>query len=168
MKAWIVLVSMFVAGGTVFAQPLPLRFQQVSAGIYRGARPAADELATLQKLGIKTVLNLENDKAAVAQEMKTAAALGLKEFSTPMSGFWSPKDAQVKLSLQILTDPANQPVYVHCLHGEDRTGLIVGLYRVFYEGWTPQQAWNEMEAMGFHRLLFFLKEYYEKATGFEI
>jgi protein tyrosine/serine phosphatase len=50
--------------------------------------------------------------------------------------------------LQVIDDPKNQPVFIHCEHGKDRTGLIVALYRVFYQGWPKAKAHNEMIALG--------------------
>ena len=43
---------------------------------------------------------------------------------------------------------ADRPIYVHCEHGKDRTGLVIALYRVRYDGWTPERAAAEMAAMG--------------------
>jgi len=43
--------------------------------------------------------------------------------------------------------------FVHCEHGEDRTGLAVGAYRIKVEHWTKPAAYQEMEAPGFHPLL---------------
>jgi tyrosine-protein phosphatase SIW14 len=144
------------------------RFAQVTDNIYRGSRPDEETLKTLAQMHVMTILDLEDDDEAIAQETAVASHYGIKVISTPMSGFWWPNTSQVRRSLRILNDSANQPIFVHCQHGEDRTGLIVGLYRVFYEQWTPQAAWTEMIANGFHRILFLLEEYYEHATGFEI
>ena len=49
-----------------------------------------------------------------------------------------------------LSDPALRPIFVHCLLGKDRTALITGLYRVYYQDWTPEAAWAEMLRSGFH------------------
>ncbi|MFX4883845.1 tyrosine-protein phosphatase, partial [Acinetobacter baumannii] len=38
--------------------------------------------------------------------------------------------ARVFQMINIMKDPARQPVYVHCAHGADRTGLVVGLYEL--------------------------------------
>jgi protein tyrosine/serine phosphatase len=67
----------------------------------------------------------------------------------------------------IMADHARRPIFVHCQHGEDRTGLIVGLYRVETEHWSPAAAYREMIAKGFHKILFFLNHYYEERTGWE-
>jgi Tyrosine phosphatase family len=34
---------------------------------------------------------------------------------------------QVAMALRVFVDPANLPVLVHCVHGKDRTGLIIAL-----------------------------------------
>lgn len=43
--------------------------------------------------------------------------------------------------------------YVHCERGQDRTGLIVGVYRVKVEHWTKADAYQEMLKHGFHPIL---------------
>ena len=139
----------------------------VEAGIYRSPRPSQADLAALKAAGVKYVLDLEDDQAAVATEKGWAASLKLNFVSEPMSGFWTPNDAQVNRIEAWLADPKHRPVLIHCLHGEDRTGLIVGLYRVEHEGWTPAKAYQEMLANNFHQLLVFLNHYYESKTGWE-
>jgi hypothetical protein len=57
------------------------------------------------------------------------------------------------------------PVFVHCQKGEDRTGLVVGLYRVLNQKWAPQDAWNEMFKFGYHPHFRALTHYFEKRTG---
>jgi protein tyrosine/serine phosphatase len=84
-----------------------------------------------------------------------------------MSGFWTPDDSEVNQIEAIMADTSQRPIFVHCQHGQDRTGLIVGLYRVFSEHWSPADAYNEMLAKGFHQALFLLNHYYEEKTGFE-
>ena len=139
----------------------------VEAGVYRSPRPTDADLAALRAAGVKYILDLEDDSAAVAHEKQVAAKLGFTFISRPMSGFWTPDDSQVNGTEALLANPKNRPILVHCLHGEDRTGLIVGLYRVEHEGWTPAKAYQEMLANNFHQLLVFLNHYYESKTGWE-
>ena len=141
--------------------------QLVDAGLWRGKRPDAAELAHLKGLGVKTILDLEDDSAAVAAERAQAQALGLRFVSIPMSGFWAPSDASVNAAEGWLAAPQYYPMFVHCQHGQDRTGLIVGLHRVWHDGWTPAAAYKEMLANGFHKVLVFLNHYYEERTGFD-
>ncbi len=135
-------------------------FHEVGTHLYRGARPGAAGLRTLAAVGVRTIINLDNDKSANAGEKVIAESLGLKYISIPMSGFWRPKDPQVIKALSAIGSPANWPIYVHCKHGEDRTGLVIGLYRVFTEKWTPALAWAEMLRLGFHPLLLLITDYF--------
>jgi protein tyrosine/serine phosphatase len=36
------------------------------------------------------------------------------------------------------------PVFVHCAHGSDRTGCLVGIWRVVNDGWGYDEAYAEM------------------------
>ncbi|RYZ60710.1 MAG: hypothetical protein EOP09_20880, partial [Proteobacteria bacterium] len=102
---------------------------------------------------------------AVAAETEVAKALEFRYFSLPTKTFFKPSDAHVDRVLQILDDPSNYPVFIHCTHGRDRTGLMMGLYRVEADGWDPKDAYQEMVDLGFRRVLFALKGYYKNRTG---
>ena len=144
-----------------------LRFREVTSDIYRGARPETTGMEQLKAFGIRTDLNIDNDHKSIAQEQSDAARLGINFISKPMSGFWAPTDRKVNAILEILNDPSLYPIYVHCKHGQDRTGLIMGLYRVRTEGWAPAAAYQEMLDIGFHQTLIFLNHFFETRTGFE-
>lgn len=139
----------------------------VSPGIYRGPRPTQDTLAQLKSMGVQTILDLENTDSAIQAEQGWASNLGLNFVSEPMSGFWYPDDSEVDQIESILSDQTQWPIFVHCQHGQDRTGLIVGLYRVFSEGVDPGTAHDEMVQKGFHTALFLLNHYYEDKTGWD-
>ncbi|MGZ3711040.1 MAG: fused DSP-PTPase phosphatase/NAD kinase-like protein [Bdellovibrionota bacterium] len=145
---------------------IPGKFYQAGEGIYRSAQPSAEDLATLKNTyGIKTILDLNNDGNAAASEAEAASNLGINFIAHPMSGFWAPKDAQVNDSLRILADPANRPILVHCQHGEDRTGVVMALHRIFNENLAPKLAYEEMLTLGFHKMLVPLHEYFLKKAG---
>lgn len=143
-------------------------FREVSSGIYRGARPGQAGIAYLAtELQIKTDLDLENDDGAISAEKGyVAAEPGLTMVSLPMSAFSEPSDQTVSQALAILSDPTQYPVFVHCEHGQDRTGLIVGLFRIDDQHMTPADAYTEMLQDGFHPALVALLDYFEKATGY--
>jgi hypothetical protein len=54
--------------------------------------------------------------------------------------------------LKVAVDPGRAPVLVHCLHGADRTGVMVAVYRVAVQGWSKEEAVREMTegCYGFH------------------
>jgi protein tyrosine/serine phosphatase len=139
-------------------------FSQVSSFLYRGARPTPEGLQALAAMQIKTDLDIEDDLDAIKTESVLARRLGIQFVSVPLSGFFEPSDADMAKIFQVIQNPVNYPIYLHCKHGHDRTGLVVGLYRVFDEGWTPQQAYSEMLAHGFHPLLLGLNHYFKEKT----
>src|SRR5260370_27563618 len=51
--------------------------------------------------------------------------------------------------LALLDDPATYPVLLHCRAGLHRTGVMVAVYRMEYEGWTREQVIAEMKIHGF-------------------
>jgi protein tyrosine/serine phosphatase len=166
----IVPMSAFAFGGARASAKadLPIeRFSEVSPGIYRGARPDQAGLQYLAGLKVQYDLDLEDNDAAVASEAGVVPALGIALEKEPLSGFWAPNDAQVDRILAYVADPSHRPLFIHCTHGEDRTGLIVGLYRILYEHVDPKTAYQEALDHGFHKILFPLNHYFEEKGGFE-
>lgn len=142
-------------------------FLQVTYDIFRGGRPNNGDLAALKsEKNIRTVINLENKQSVVQQEQQTARNLGLKYISSPMNASVRPTDQQVNQILAALQDSNNNPIFIHCHHGQDRSGLITGLYRVEVQGWAPAKAYQEMIENGFHASLTALDTYFRDRTGF--
>jgi len=139
----------------------------VSPGFYRGGRPKEGALLAMKNFGVKTDLDLENKTSKIAAEAAVARELGIQFISKPMSSWEAPSDDDVRQILAILSDRSRYPLLIHCKHGQDRTGLIVGLYRVFHDHWTPKAAHDEMLANGFHPELDPLEDYFEEKTGFK-
>jgi protein tyrosine/serine phosphatase len=165
------LASFIPACGGVPAKASPDdpagNFSQVSTGIYRGGRPDQPGIAELQKMGVKTIIDLENDDTAIKNERGWAEAAGIQFVSEPMDGTQTPNDKEVNDTLAKINDPANQPVFVHCMQGHDRTGVIIALYRVIFENWAPKAAHDEMMALGYNPLLIAMNHYFEEKTGWE-
>jgi tyrosine-protein phosphatase SIW14 len=123
-------------------------FGQVDSNYYRGAQPQGQDYANLAGLGIKAVINLTSDDASADEQMMTEQA-GMKYFQIPMTTHVPPTAAQVTEFLKIVNDPINQPVYVHCVGGRHRTGVMTAVYRMSRSSWTPDQAFKEMKQFKF-------------------
>jgi tyrosine-protein phosphatase SIW14 len=123
-------------------------FGQVNANYYRGAQPAGRDYADLAALGVKTVINLTSDDAQ-PDEPALAAAAGMKYVQIPMSTHEPPTSAQLAQFLDIVNDPASQPVFVHCVGGRHRTGVMTAAYRMAQEAWTSDRAFREMKQYKF-------------------
>ena len=119
----------------------------VSLDLYRGAQPTADGFKTLEAMGVKSIINLRN----LHSDRDAMEGTGMKYFRLHVDTLL-PEDDEVESFVQILAKADNLPVFVHCRHGSDRTGLMVAVYRVVFQGWSKEQAIQEMRdgGYGFH------------------
>lgn len=161
------LVAFFIATPSVQAKTEDLpKLNTVTANILRGGRPTANGLKILQQKKIKTIIDIDDSKSAIETERKNLEKTGIKYYSIPFNSFARPVDANVKKVQDLLNDPSKYPIYIHCKHGEDRTGLMIGLYRVEH-GMSPADAYKEMRKLGFHKILRALDAYYTEVTGYD-
>lgn len=123
-------------------------FGRVDATYYRGAQPQGRDYADLATLGIKTVINLTSDDA-LAEEKSMVEQAGMKYLQIPMTTHAVPTAAQLAEFLKVVNDSASQPVYVHCVGGRHRTGVMTAAYRITHDGWTSDQAFKEMKQFKF-------------------
>jgi tyrosine-protein phosphatase SIW14 len=145
----------------LFGLPGLTKVGRVANGIFRGAQPEPEGYATLKTMGVRTVINLRTHHG----EREEVEAAGMPYVEIPMS-FWKEVDpAVVRMALSVMTDPANQPVFVHCSRGVDRTGVVAAVYRMEVDGWSKAEAEAEMEAFGFHEIWSQLKEYVRRYPG---
>lgn len=128
-------------------------FAEVEPGVYRGGQPGPEGWAYLKSLGVTYDLKLNLE---FLNESADAAQFGIETHSRP-----------IDLRQQVAIEPIpidqldktiqSMPrtgVFIHCEHGQDRTGLLVAMWRVRRNGWTKDQAEKEMLDRGFHRNLF--------------
>lgn len=116
-------------------------FQKVSEGIWRGAAPSQLAIQALARDGVKTIVDLRMDGSGVEKESDQVKHLGLHYYHFPL-GFSKPDTEKLRKILGIMTDPVNQPVFIHCRQGADRTGMLVGLYRRFWQDWSFNKTWS--------------------------
>jgi protein tyrosine phosphatase (PTP) superfamily phosphohydrolase (DUF442 family) len=136
------------ASGRKWAQPLSLpgvpNLYKVSDELYRGAQPSAEGMKQLEKLGVKTDLNLR----FIVSDRSKLKGTGLTCEHINMVAF-HPETEQVARFLRIVTDPRRTPLFVHCREGADRTGMMCAVYRIAVQGWSKDQAIEEMTKGGF-------------------
>ncbi len=122
---------------------------KVNDRLYRGAQPDAEGFKELKKLGVKTILNLRSSHS----DSKLLEGAGLDYVHIKMQA-WDAEYDEVKQALQIITDESKQPVFVHCKHGADRTGTVIAAWRLVADGWTKEEAIEEMTQgpFGFHKI----------------
>lgn len=131
-------------------------FERFAPELYRGAQPSEAAFKELKDKGIKTVINLRLKKEDIDEEQVWCRKYGMRFIHIPM-GYKTPKLDSILSFLGVVTNPSLQPVYVHCRFGADRTGTMVGLYRVIVENWSYDDAYLEMRQHHFKPFLLSLK-----------
>lgn len=149
------------------AQDLP-NIGSVAPGLVRGGQPTSAGLEALKESGIHTVINLREEQTSIKTEKEISEKLELNYISIPIRPFETPNDASLEKFLSLSTDEKIQPCFVHCLHGMDRTGLMIALFRLKVSDWSYEKAVKEMLEHGFHKEFKNLSEplkQYAKALG---
>lgn len=145
----ILLLAISVSVQAVDFTDLPgiKNFGRINDIYYRGAQPQNEDYANLAAFGIRTVINLTSDDAQANEKMMVENA-GMKYHQIPMTTHVPPTAAQLTEFLGIVNDPAKQPVYVHCVGGRHRTGVMTAVYRML-NGWNADKAFKEMKQYDF-------------------
>lgn len=149
--ALLVLLSLPVSAAerpAEWAQPVTLagikNMHRITPFLYRSAQPTKSGMASLEKFGIKTVIELRafhTDRAAIQGTKLVSVDLAIKT--------WRIKDEQVVKVLKTIRAKEDGPFLIHCLHGADRTGAMSAMYRIVEEGWTKEAALRELREGGY-------------------
>ena len=123
-------------------------FGKVNDHYFRGAQPDEGQYKELAAIGIKTVIDLRNDAKLFAKS--SAEQAGLRYINFPLDDKDYPAPDAAQGFLQIVNDPGNWPVYVHCAGGRHRTGVMTAAYRMTMDGWDIERAYREMKDYDFY------------------
>jgi protein tyrosine/serine phosphatase len=129
-----------------WAQPVGNQYNlyQMSPTLYRSALPDSSAVPVLEKLKIGTVINFLPESDANWLKSSDIKQVQLTYRTNHVD------DTDVLEALRAIQDAqANGPVLMHCKHGSDRTGLMAAMYRVVVQGWSKEEALNEMTLGGF-------------------
>jgi tyrosine-protein phosphatase SIW14 len=141
-------------------------FGCVSVKIYRGAQPSEAGIKELARRGVRTIVDLRDADEKARTEKKWAEAEGIKFYNIPFSNWLAPGDKKVEDVLKIINAGENQPVFIHCKRGADRTGTVVAAYRISRERWNANEAKAEAKKYHFGWWQFwmndFIGDYYQK------
>jgi protein tyrosine/serine phosphatase len=173
LKQWVVWGFLFALTVlTVTAQQLSDRFDElpnfakVDERLYRGGQPKTGGLERLAEMKIKTILNLRTPSLETEREREEARSLGMKYFNIPLARVNRPSGEDIKKVLAVIEDPANAPIFIHCKHGADRTGVLIAHYRITHDKWTAEQAIEEADRLGMGFIQFrkrgYIKDLYKQ------
>jgi len=133
---------------------------KVTDYLYRSEQPTEEGMKNLKRIGIKTIINLR-PLYFDSDEVKGTGLL-VEELSVKP---WHIEDEDVVKVLRIIRKRENGPFLIHCSYGADRVGVMIAMFRVVEQGWTKEDAIEEMVngGYGFHPLWFLIPRYVEHA-----
>jgi tyrosine-protein phosphatase SIW14 len=138
-------------------------FARISDDLYRGEQPTVEGFTELKKMGVKTIVNLRSFHSDRA--LMTGTGL---QYLHLYCKAWHPEEEDVAQFLKLLKDPNNRPVFVHCQHGADRTGMMVASYRMLEQGWNSDDAAKETHNFGFHKMFAEIQTYLQRFSAAEM
>jgi len=122
-----------------------INFAKVNDRYFRGGQPLGEHYADLAAIGVKTIINLTNGDDGVAEEKTLAEQYGMRYVGIPMSTRKAPTESEIAKFMSIVDDPNGGAVYVHCVGGRHRTGVMTAVYRMIKDGLSGDQAFKEMK-----------------------
>jgi uncharacterized protein (TIGR01244 family) len=124
-----------------------INYTQVDASVACGGDTPRDVFHSLAEQGFRVVVNLRLDgEPGVAEEAAAVDAAGLRYVHLPMTPS-APEFETAEQFLEVVADPSNQPVYIHCASA-NRVGGVWAIKRVVQDGWTREAALAEGQAIG--------------------
>ncbi|MDI1243346.1 MAG: dual specificity protein phosphatase family protein [bacterium] len=163
LSFFILLCSGAAAQNATMSKELP-NFHKVNDVLYRGGQPKAEGIAELKRLGIATVISLRSNDQLALQERARFESAGIRFLSLPLDNWKRPRVGEIDAILAQIETAANQPVFVHCKRGADRTGTVIAVYRMVHDGWDAKRAGDEAEELGIGWWQFgmrdFINDYY--------
>jgi tyrosine-protein phosphatase SIW14 len=176
------LIAGLIVGGPLvyssYRHAARRHFHVVEEGIlYRSGQLTLDGLKrVIHDHGIKTVITLRDAPPRRGQpppdleEEQYCRAQELNYLRISPKPWWAtdgsvPAARGVQQFLEVMRDPANYPVLIHCFAGIHRTGAYCAVYRMEFHRWDNPRAIAEVIAHGYDNLndemdlLTFLENY---------
>src|SRR5208337_3484267 len=131
-------------------------FHQVDADLFRGGHPHCTGYAKLAALGIRTIVDLQGGAVGTIRGCEKRTGRRNLNFHIIPFEIWFGQTAVTGVSDQRLRQlfgmmrQAPKPMFVTCKLGDDRTGVIVALYRMRRGEMSFQRAEQEARSYHFH------------------
>lgn len=116
----------------------------------------------VQDYHIKTVISLRHatrpgDPPPDLQEEEFCKKEGIRYIrifprSWESSDGAAPAEDGIRTFCEIMANPANHPVLIHCFAGIHRTGAYCAIYRMEFEFWSNADAMAELRSCGYSHL----------------
>ena len=124
-------------------------FAQVETTVACAGAVTPSAVAGIKKMGFASIINLRLDTekgADIDAEAAAAKAAGINFVHLPLSGT-APDPAVADRFLKIITEPGNQPAFIHCASG-NRAAAMWLIKRVLIDKWDNDRALEEATQLG--------------------
>ena len=162
-NTWISIIILLLVIGcatTTFITHGISNFRTVDASkaIYRGGQPDTNGFVYLKSIGVSNIIKLNSESEG---SDNFAKSIGMKVVYDPIPFFWEQLTGPVpQWKVDMAVTNITNGTYIHCEHGQDRTGLICATYEIS-KGKSKKDAEKEMLDDGFHKTLHGLWKYFE-------
>jgi protein tyrosine phosphatase (PTP) superfamily phosphohydrolase (DUF442 family) len=133
-------------------------FYKIDDKVYRSAQPDKKGFKELASLGIRNVLSFRDYHSD-----EDGKDLGFNLYRVKMEAGDITTDKVVE-ALRIIRN-SEGPILIHCWHGSDRTGLVSAMYRIVFQGWSKEDANDELMhgGYGYHSMYRNIPEFIKQA-----
>lgn len=145
----LLLVSLALQAPAKDTIPGAANVTRVDATIACAGATSAEAFPEIRKRGYASIVNLRREEepgADIAGARAAAATTGLKFIHIPVDTA-RPDGASAEAFIKAVTDPANQPVFVHCASA-NRVAAMWLIKRIVVDGWEVPRATAEADAIG--------------------
>jgi len=143
------LVAQGTAGPTKVEIPGSTNVTRVDATIACAGATSPEAFAEIRRQGFVSIINLRREQepgADIAGARQAAAQSGLKFVHVPVDGA-RPDPAAADSFIAAVTDPSNQPAFIHC-GTANRVAAMWLIKRVVVDGWDVERARTEAKLIG--------------------
>lgn len=122
--------------------------------VYRSAWLEPDAFREIiEEYQIRTVLNLcepdELGSECSVGQRKAVHGSGARLIEMPMpAATLDPADPEIAKFVNVLANPENYPLLVHCQHGVTRTAKVLAMYDIMFRGMTAEKSIAAMPLFG--------------------
>ena len=134
-------------------------FHRADENYTRGSLPLRGGIRTLERLGVRTLVDLRSIYDHTDEIQQAASAAHLEYVWLPMSVWNPPTDDEARKFVEVVTQKSNGPFFVFCADGVNRTGEMTAIYRIAESKWTPEKALDEADRLGFNPYYYTLRNY---------